>query len=136
MTDVKSPTGLCWYILPPDQWPRIKAELPGSSLAELEHFEQLEGIIVVAEHDGVLVGHWPLILTWHAEPLYLKPEYRKSGPALKQLLEGLFATMRNADVQSAVVIIEEPELQEAASRLGFQPVPGQLYIATAPAPPE
>ena len=127
---------ICWYILPPTEWGRIKAELPESPLAKLEHYADLEGLVIVVEQDGVLVGHWPLLLTWHAEPLYLAPEHRKTGPALKHLLEGLFATMRVSQVASAVVIIEDPELQAAAARLGFQPVPGQLYIATAPAPPE
>lgn len=123
-----------WKILPPDEWPRIKAELPESPLANLERYDQLEGLVIVAEHEGKLVGHWPLLLTWHAEPLYLAPEYRKSGPALKHLLDGLFATMEVSDIRSAVVIIEDPELQAAAARLGFQHVPGTLYIATAPAP--
>lgn len=121
-----------WKILPPDEWHRIKTELPDSPLAKLEAYSQLEGIVVVAEQDGQLVGHWPLILTWHAEPLYLLPEHRKTGPALKSLLMGLFSTMRNAEVPTALVIIEDPEIQEPASRLGFQHVPGQLYIAHAP----
>jgi hypothetical protein len=124
-----------WKILPPDEWHRIKAELPDSPLAALEHFDQMEGVVIVVEQDGKLVGHWPLILTWHAEPLYLDPAYRKSGPALKHLLEGLFTTMRQTDIASALVIIEDPELQAAGARLGFQPVPGALYIATATAPP-
>lgn len=125
-----------WKILPPAEWHRIKTELPESPLAGLAHLDQLEGVVIVVEHEGVLVGHWPLILTWHAEPLYLAPAFRKSGPALKHLLEGLFTTMRVSDVQSALVITDIPEYQEAAARLGFQHVPGQLYIATAPAPPE
>lgn len=125
-----------WKILPPDEWHRIKEELPHSPLAALETYEQMEGVIIVVEHEGVLAGHWPLLLTWHAEPLYLAPPFRKSGPALKALLTGLFATMGISGIKSAVVIIEDPELQAAAARLGFQPIPGQLYIATAPAPPE
>jgi len=127
---------LCWYILPPAEWGRIKLELPESPLAKLEKFEDLEGAVIVVEQEGRLVGHWPLILTWHAEPLYLAPSHRKSGPALKHLLEGLFLSMAQMEINAAVVIIEDPVLQEAASRLGFQPIPGQLYIATAPAPPE
>lgn len=125
---------MTWKILPPEEWPRIKAELPDSPLADLENYMQLEGIVVVAEHEGRLVGHWPLLLTWHAEPLYIAPAYRKSGPALKNLLDGLFSTMQISQIASAVVIIEDPDLQAIVPRLGFQPVPGQLYIATAPVP--
>lgn len=127
---------LQWRILPPDEWPRIRAELPHSPLATLARFEDLQGVVVVVEDGGAIVGHWPLILTWHAEPLYLHPDHQRIGPALRKLIEGLYTTMRDVGVSTALAVIEDPTVVAQATRLGFQPVPGSLYYATAPAPPE
>lgn len=129
-------------VLPPEEYYRIAEDLPESPLAQVD-FAQLNGVVCVAEAHGpappVIIGAWCLILTWHAEPVYIHPDYRRRGLEQSTVAHHLYAqlqaTMSAANVQQALAIVEDPALQQVVERMGFTPVPGALYYATAPAPP-
>jgi GNAT superfamily N-acetyltransferase len=94
------------------------------------------------EVDGRVVAYWPVWLAVHAEPLWVDPAHRTPG-TIRVLVETLFQHLRDAGVGSAFVVLGHADQQvtlSAALRLGFQRVPGDLYVvdlrAAQPAPVE
>lgn len=104
----------------------------GGPLAD--HPEWLESLrlndIPGVEVDGRVVAYWPVWLAVHAEPLWVDPAHRTPG-TIRVLVETLFQHLRDAGVGSAFVVLGHADQQvtlSAALRLGFQRVPGDLYV--------
>lgn len=118
-------------ILPPEEWHRLPLELPESPLAAID-LSTTYGYLIVLERDGILVGHWPLFLVWHAEPLFIKEADRVS-PAIRTLVNGLQRTIAEQQIPMAFAMIEDPATAAMAQRLGFKPTEAPVYYALAPA---
>lgn len=78
-----------------------------------------------------IVGHWPLVLVWHAEPLYIAPEHRNAA-SVKTLVHGLQSAIAEFSVPVAFAMIEDPVMQRQAVKLGFTPTAAPMYHAVAP----
>jgi len=118
-------------VLPPSEWPRLPAECPTSPLAAIDLSTVYGHLVVLENREGRIVGHWPLVLVWHAEPLYVEPAERNAA-AIKALVRGLQATIAAEQIPLAFAMIDDPGMQWMAERLGFTPTPAPMYHAMAP----
>lgn len=129
------------YVLPDDEWDRIDRECPDSPMAGVDRSSML-GHLIVLERDGQIVGHWPLMLAWHAEPLYIRPDARTVS-GVRELIHAVQRTIGEESIPVAFAVMEDQAVAKMAARLGFQPVPGTVYyakaelpVSAAPAPPK
>ena len=86
--------------------------------------------IPAVEVDGRIVAYWPAWVAVHVEPLWVDPAYRGPG-IIRVLVETLFGHLREAGVDSAFAILghaDQGVTLHSAIRLGFQRVPGDLYV--------
>lgn len=117
-------------VLPPEEWDRLSVECPSSPLAGID-LSTAYGHLLVIEREGRIIGHWPLFLVWHAEPLYIEEPHRTRG-SVRALVAGLQAAIAELEIPLAFAFIEEPAMAQMAERLGFTPVGIPVYHAKAP----
>lgn len=118
------------YILPPDQLERIREA--GGPLAEAD-LSKLVGRahVAVVEIDGRIVAYWPVWQAVHAEPLWVAEDYRKSPAVIRGILDQVEVAMDQFGDPLIFAIIEDGnELTSGAyaQRLGFEKVPGELWV--------
>lgn len=118
-------------VLPINEWSRLRAECPTSPLAAIDLTTVYGHLVVLENSDGKIVGHWPLVLVWHAEPLYIEPAERNAA-SVKTLVHGLQSAIAEFSVPVAFAMIEDPVMQRQAVKLGFTPTPAPMYHAVAP----
>jgi hypothetical protein len=118
-------------VLPPDEWHRLATECPTSPLAAIDLSTVYGHLLVLEDAEGRIVGHWPLVLVWHAEPLYIEPGERNAA-SVKALVRGLQSTIAAEHIPLAFAMIEDPAMQAMATKLGFTPTAAPMYHAMAP----
>lgn len=87
-------------------------------------------VITVEAEDGALLGYWPVWTAVHVDGLWVTPDVRTSPGVGRSLLEGLSATLHANQIRAVFAVIDpaadgSPDL---ATRAGFVPMPGQLYL--------
>lgn len=85
-------------------------------------------LIIAVEADDTLLAYWPIWTTVHLDGLWVDPDARQHAGVLRSLLEGVSATLRENAVQGAFAVLDMPEHQAMAERLGFVEIPGRLYM--------
>jgi hypothetical protein len=131
MSTIATPTGFTVRELPPDEWPRLLA------LGEGLYAET--GVLPVPEHNRIMViedaesqiaGYWGVFTVVHVEPVWIKPQHRGRISVVRRLWEGMRDLLVSLKVPGAVAIISDVDLPVnivAATKLGFQKVPGTLF---------
>jgi hypothetical protein len=128
--------GLKVFILPPAQIARIREA--GGPLAEVDDLSRLASmaIVPVVERDGKIVAYWPVFKAVHAEPLWVATEARMSATVIRAILHGVESALSAMGDPVAFAIISEDDeglvSGKYATRLGFRPVPGELYYVMLP----
>lgn len=98
-------------ILPPEEWPRLAATDFGPILDRLNR----EAVtIVVAEHQGAIVGCWGLITFAHVEGLWVAPAYRRRGG---RVLVRLWNAMRELAMGRHIDVVYTGALRGDVQRL-------------------
>lgn len=110
-------------LLPPVEWPSIQIALTEGRLdMPLPKVEQ--GIIIVAEQDGELVGCCGAERSWNVNPMWIKQEHRGNGLALR-MAEVIKAY--NTEDLAEFLVTTNPHVEKLVFRLGFIPIEGQLW---------
>lgn len=124
------------FLLPLDQRDRLH-EATAGPLADVDLSKLEAEAIPVVEVDGRIVAYWPIFYALHLEPLWVDPDQRGDAGVLRALLDLLqLAVVASGEPVAFAVIAPDAPSLPMAERLGFAPVPGNLYYAVQhPAPP-
>lgn len=89
----------------------------------------------VVEVDGAIVAYWVVWYALHAEPLWVKPEFRKHPAVIKHVV-GVMHDIVAASEEPAIYCQVEPADVELvapyAERLGFYEAPGKFFYMVLP----
>jgi len=113
--------------LPPEEWDRLLVFEPFNSKG-LPSPERTR-ILVVENPAREIVGWWFLFAALHAEPLWLREDYRKAGTT-RRMIRGMQKLLVEVGAGSAFALIAENDLGHLppiAARLGFERLPGALF---------
>ena len=92
--------------------------------------EKIRARVIDAEtaETGQIVACWAAFDAVHLDPLWIAAAYRRRPKLALQLLDAMRAVLAECGVSSALAIIADPTVAAMAERLGFEPIPGQLYL--------
>lgn len=109
-------------VLAPSEYPRLLGLPLVDAVPDPEHSR-----VVVAEHDGNIVGYWMAVEVVHLEPLWVHPKWRKKGLAV-ELWQALKRCLDACRVRGAFSHVREPSLVAWAMNLGFTPLRGATLL--------
>lgn len=126
-------SGIVVRELEPGEYNRIHeagGPLAGYDLSAIDHMR-----IIAVEEAGQIIGYWAVAVLVHAEPLWLGERARGRPGVVRRLLNGLVALLQRLDCQVAFGVINDKDFDinlPMARRLGFERVPGDLYVIKVP----
>lgn len=111
-------------ILDPSDWHRLVG-------TEVEHVWPLlnpeQTQILVIEDEGEIVGTLTLVSIWHAECLWIHPDYRKGCGVMRRLIDGMWNTAHRLGAKR----LWSGSLSDATTnilhRLGAHEIPGRSF---------
>jgi len=110
--------------LPRAEWDRLD-ETP---LKDIWRGLPETAVVLVAEVDGVIVGHAVVLPVLHVEGLWIDPAHRREGGVWWALLDQQTETVRRLGESSAVVSVESDAMKNLARVMGAERIPGELYL--------
>jgi hypothetical protein len=117
--------------LPPEEWDRLREFEPFSSKG-LPSADRTR-ILVLETPDGRLVGWWFLFLAYHAEPLWIHPDYRRKAASVGRLVKGMQDLLVAEGCTGAFALIGDAAdevVRTQAARLGFERIPATVHFVT------
>jgi hypothetical protein len=87
-------------------------------------------VVAGIDKDGRIAAVWCAIAVVHLEPLWIRPDQRRSAYILKRLWQNLRSILRTLGVQSTLTVIADsvPVTRKIAAWCGARPVEGKLYF--------
>lgn len=125
--------GVTVRVLDPGEYNRLQeagGPLAGYDLSRIDHMR----ILGVEEH-GRLIGYWAVAVLVHAEPLWLDAPARGRPSVVRKLLTALTSLLQDLECKVAFGVINDRDFDmnlPMARRLGFERVPGDLYVIQVP----
>lgn len=118
------------YTLPPAEIERVRgAGGPLADMADLSRVAQ-DMKVTVVEIDGAIVAYWVLFTALHAEPLWVKAEWRRSPSVINGIVQAMLQEAARTTEPAIFSLVEPANAEvvgEYARRLGFEEVPGTLF---------
>jgi hypothetical protein len=121
--------------LPPQEWDRLRDFEPFSSKG-LPSADRTR-ILVLESPAGAIVGWWFLFLAYHAEPLWIHPDYRGKAASVGRLVKGMQNLLADEGTLSAFALIgtgAEDVIRTQAERMGFEKIPADIYLLSPKGP--
>ena len=106
------------YRLPSDQWNQVP------DLNDLPKPKPEHGIIVIAEHEGKVIGQVGAEKCWLVSPFQVDLEFRGQGVA-EELGRALMP--HNEERLAEILITNSRHVELLVYRLGFKPLAGRLW---------
>lgn len=104
----------------------------GPLAARLAQLDEDDTLIVCVEDENQILAYWPIWRTVHVDGLWVAEDARKTPAVLRALLAGVSATLRQNSIGRHFAVLETPEMEAMAERLGYTKVPGALYLSEEP----
>lgn len=113
-------------VLPPAEWSKLVG-------TELEFVWPVlnpdASVILVVESDtGDLLGCWAILQVWHAEGLWIAPEYRKKTSVGRRLLNAVFGAACQAHIPNLVTAALTDEVARLITKCGGKVLPGTHFV--------
>lgn len=116
-------------VLPPEEWPKLAGtELDILSDLTDTHYAERTMTVVVVEDGDQIIACWSLQWMPHAEGLWIHPDHRQRGRALKPLYEALCAVAHDAGVESVVTGASDLVVARMLEKRGAWPFPAMAYV--------
>lgn len=82
---------------------------------------------------GEIIAVWTLVMVPHAEPIWIRKDYRKHPTIIRRLWDGVKSILKSAGLTGVVAVIPDsvPADKRIAEWLGASPLPGAIYIWSA-----
>lgn len=104
-------------------------KLVGTELETLvPHFPNGTQVIAVETPDGTLVGCWALLPVYHAEGVWIHPDYRRGGRVGLRLLEGLRTLCRRLGVRTVATASVSDNVDRLIRHLHALELPGRHFV--------
>lgn len=84
-------------------------------------------MVRVAEHDGEIIAFYPVQLIPHAEPLYVKEEFRGNGIA-NQLADDVVEWLTLIEARGWLAIADNPIAAKMCEERGWQKLGSPVYF--------
>jgi len=110
-------------LLPRDEWPK----LAGTELETVVTMLPDSAAVIVVEDAGVIVGCWSLLPVYHAEGIWIRPDYRRKGGVALRLLRGLRTVARRYGARAVCTASMDTTVSTLIERIGGQKMPGTHY---------
>lgn len=111
-------------VLPVAEWPRLKGT---DADAVWPMLDPLRSVIVVVEHEGIIVAHHILLFVLHAEALWVHPDHRR-GRAGVLLWQAVQRAVLASDARGFVTAAIEPQVEALIAHVGGVEVPGKHFV--------
>ena len=89
-------------------------------------------IIAAINEEGEIVSTWTIFLVPHAEPFWIRPDYRHHPSIIKhmaKMMVNLFKELNSKNVYTVVLDDDQGRvLTRLANWFGFSPIKGKLFI--------
>jgi hypothetical protein len=131
-TSVDAPTVPSCRELPPQEWDRLRAFEPFATKG-LPSADRTRILVLERPEDGAIVGWWFLFLAYHADPLWIAPDYRGKAGSIGRMVAGMQQLMIDEGVPSAFALIHHDQaegIRTQAARMGFERLAADLYALT------
>jgi N-acetylglutamate synthase-like GNAT family acetyltransferase len=110
-------------LLPRDEWPK----LAGTELETVVTILPDSAAVIVVEDAGVIVGCWSLLPVYHAEGIWIRPDYRRQGGVALRLLRGLRTVAKRYGARAVCTASMDTTVSTLIERIGGQKMPGTHY---------
>ena len=84
--------------------------------------------VLVAEQDGVIVGHWALIPYWHVECFEVFKEHHKKAGVARGLLRTMFGILQSMGIKTVWTASITSEIDDYLRRLQAVELPGKHFV--------
>jgi hypothetical protein len=121
---------LVYRELTPEEFDKAPREVPGS-----EGYNPGNSRILGAFNEqGEIVSTFTLFLIAHAEPLWIREDYRGSPTIMRRMAEGMKAMLKQYGFPSCYTVVMDstPVLAKFAKWFGGNKIDGSLYYWVAP----
>jgi GNAT acetyltransferase-like protein len=105
-------------VLPDAEYPRLVG-------TEAEHFHPPGSRVVVVEDDGQIVGCTVVFQAWHADCVWLHPQYRHGGAA-----RALWRGMRQLGIPAVIVAVKLSVMRRFLAKVRAVRAPEEQYVWT------
>ncbi len=111
-------------ILPVEEWPRlvgteVECVWPLLNPAQTQ--------ILVIEDEGEIVGTLAMVSIWHAECVWIHPDYRKGYGVMRRLINGMWDTARRVGARRLWSGSLSDTTSQILNRLGATEIPGKSF---------
>lgn len=111
----------------PDEFSFAPREVVGSEVFTPDNSR----ILAAFNADGDIVATWTVFFVPHAEPLWVRPDYRKHPTLLKHMLVEMHKLFKASGFEQVYTIVLDNMHAKVLTRLagwfGFTPVTGTLF---------
>lgn len=116
---------ITYRLLPAAEWQRLRVAYEACRSDEPFPLpDPVQSVIIAAEEGSRLVGCVAAERTWHVSPFWVETSLRGKGIAAQ--LEKEIARY-NTEGLSELLVTTNPHVEFLVHRIGFKPVPGQIW---------
>jgi hypothetical protein len=112
----------------PEEFHLAPREVEGSEVFTPENSR----ILAAFNENGEIVSTWTLFAIVHAEPLWVRPDYRNHPTLLKHMNRNMTRIFKESGFANVYTVVLDAVHAKVMTRLaawfGFTPVKGQLFI--------
>lgn len=102
-------------------------KLAGTELEQVYPHLPSGSRVLVVEEEEKIVGTWALIPYYHAECVWIHPDYEANPNIARKLLIGMYDLMKSVGVNAVVTASTSPRVSKILEKLGAIKLPGEHY---------
>lgn len=111
-------------VLPVEEWPRLR----GTDAERLwPTLDPLRTVVVVVEHEGLIIAHHILLFVLHAEALWVHPDHRH-GTVGGRLWQAVKRAVLNSGARGFVTAACDDRVRALIAHVGGVPLPGTHHV--------
>lgn len=112
-------------ILLPSEWNRLDKSNLNYELLD-ERFTN----IMVIERDKEIIAHWALTPIYHAEGIWIRPDYRGNPTIVRKLLRGMKIMAETVDAPFVITNTSDEKVKELLTKIEAEKLTGDYFAIT------
>lgn len=85
---------------------------------------------MVVEKDNEIIAHWALTPIYHAEGVWIKPEFRGNPTVVKNLLRGMKVMAENVGAPFVITNTSDDKVKELLRKIEAEKLIGDYFAIT------
>jgi|SRR5215510_732841 len=113
------------HVLRLEEWKRLDKNNIRYDLLDEFHTN-----IMVVEKDNEIIAHWALTPIYHAEGVWIKPEFRGNPTVVKNLLRGMKVMAENVGAPFVITNTSDDKVKELLRKIEAEKLIGDYFAIT------